>query len=91
MERKTVKLWDLQVPTKMLRTRPKLYKMMGMKAYYKEYGHFYGEIIVDTNYKILDGYVLYWTAKEMRKYDVPIKIVTKKDRIKHLIRRTFKK
>ena len=91
MERKTVKLWDLQVPTKMLRTRPKLYKMMGMKAYYKEYGHFYGEIIVDTNYKILDGYVLYCTAKEMRKYDVPIKIVTKKDRIKHLIRRAFKK
>lgn len=91
MERKTVELWDLLVPTKMLRTKPKLYKIMGMKAYYKKYGHFYGEIIVDTNYKILDGYVLYCTAKEMRQYNVPIKIVTKKDRVTYFFRRILKK
>lgn len=91
MERKSMKLWDLQIPSKMLQCKPKLYKVMGMKAYYKKYGHFYGELIVDTNYKILDGYVIFYTAKEMRIFDVPVKIVTRKDRIKYFVRKVLKK
>ena len=79
MEIKNMKLWDLQVPPKMLQSKPKLYKIMGMEAYYKKHKHFYGSIIVDTNYRILDGYVVFYTAKKLKVNDVPVKIVTIKE------------
>lgn len=91
MEIKNMKLWDLQVPSKMLQAKPKLYKIMGMEAYYKKHKHFYGSIIVDTNHKILDGYVVFYTAKKLKVNDVPVKIVTIKDRIGFLFRRIIKK
>ena len=91
MEIKNMKLWDLQVPPKMLQSKPKLYKIMGMEAYYKKHKHFYGSIIVDTNHKILDGYVIFYTAKKLKINDVAVKIVTKKDRIKFLLKNIIKK
>lgn len=91
METKNMKLWDLQVPSKMLQSKPKLYKIMGMEAYYKKHKHFYGSIIVNTNYKILDGYVIFYTAKKLKVNDVPVRIVTKTDRIKFLFRKIIKK
>lgn len=91
MERKMMKIWDINVPTKMLTTKPKKYKVMGMEAYLKQYKHFYGSIIVDTHYKILDGYVIYYTAKQNKITDVPVEIVTKRDRIKHLLKKIKRK
>lgn len=91
MERKNMKLWDLQIPSKMTRCKPKLYKVMGMEAYYKKYGHFYGEIIVNTNYKILDGYVVFYTAKKMKIFDVPVRVVTKRERLKYFIKGLLRK
>lgn len=91
MERKTMKLWDIMVPAKMTQCKPKAYKLMGMRTYYNKHKHFYGEIIVNKNYKLLDGYVVYYTAKEMKVYDVPVKVVTNKDRLKYYLRRVLKR
>lgn len=91
MERKMMKIWEINVPTRMLTTKPKKYKVMGMEAYLKQYKHFYGSIVVDTNYKILDGYVIYYTAKQKKITDVPVEIVTKIDRIKHFVRKLKRK
>lgn len=91
METRNVNLWDLNVPTGMLKHSPKKYKIMGMEAYYKKYKHFYGNIIVDKNYKILDGYVIYCTAKKMRINNVPIKVVNRKDRLRFLLRKVVRK
>lgn len=90
MERKKMKLWDLQVPAKMTQYKPKLYKVMGMEAYYKKFGHFYGEIVVNKNYKILDGYVIFYTAKKLKVYDVPVRVVTRMDMLKKLLKRILK-
>lgn len=87
MERTTLNLWDITVPAKLLVGKPKLYKVMGMEAYLKKYKHFYGSIIVDKNYKILDGYVIYYTAKKNKINQVPVTVVTTKDRIKHFLKR----
>ena len=86
-----MKVWDLVVPSKMKQCRPKKYKVMGMEAYYKKYKHFYGSIIVDTNYRILDGYVIFYTAKKMKINDVPVTVVTKKERFKHFLKKILRK
>lgn len=91
MEDKLMKIWDVNVPRKLLTAKPKLYKIMGMEAYYKKYDHFYGSIIVDKHYNIIDGYVIYYVAKKNKIHDVPVRIVSTKDRIRHFWRKVVKK
>ncbi len=91
MEKTNMKVWDLVVPSKMTQRKPKQYKVMGMEAYYKKYKHFYGSLIVDTNFNIIDGYVILYTAKKMKINDVPVTIVTKKDRLKHFFKNILRK
>ena len=62
MERKTVNIQDIYIPDKFLMGRPREYKIMGMEAYHKRYKKFCGRILVDKNYKLLDGYVIYYVA-----------------------------
>lgn len=81
----------VDIPKKMQRSKPKLYKTIGMEVYYKRYGHFYGNIIIDTKCRLLDGYVIYCTAKKLGVQDAPILMVTRRDRIKHFIKRHFRK
>lgn len=91
MERKTMNIRDLIVPYKMKKYTPKKYKVMGMEAYHKKYKHFYGSVIVDKNFKIIDGYVIFYTAKRIKVYEVPVTIVSKKDRLKHFIKGVLRK
>jgi hypothetical protein len=92
MERLIVDINRITVPKSMKSAKPKLYKLMGMEAYYKKYNHYYGEIIVNEDLKILDGYVIYYTAKNIFKQNtVPVKVVTKKERFVHFIRRILRK
>lgn len=81
----------VEIPKKLEKSKPKLYKIMGMEAYYKKYGHFYGNIIINKHCKLLDGYVIYYTAKKLDVQDVPILMVNTRDRIKHFLRRLFRK
>ena len=81
----------LEVPKKFKKMKPKAYKIMGMKEYYKKTGHFYGKIIVDRKFRILDGYVIYCTAKLLRVSNVPIVMVNRWDRFVHFIKNHCRK
>lgn len=81
---------DIKVPNKMKSKKPKAYKVLGMKEYYKQNKHFYGSIIVNSNLKILDGYVVYYTAKEMNIDRVPITILSVEDRIINFFKKFWK-
>ena len=92
MERLIAKIDKIIVPDKMKKAKPKKYKTMGMEAYYKKYKHYYGNVIVDKNFKIIDGYVVYYTAKYILKQNVvPVEVVTTTDRIKHFIQSILRK
>ena len=92
MERLIAKIDKIIVPDKMKKAKPKKYKTMGMEAYYKKYKHYYGNVIVDKNFKIIDGYVVYYTAKYILKQNVvPVEVVTTTDRIKHFIESILRK
>ena len=54
MEKLIVEINKIIVPDKMKDAKPKKYKIMGMEAYYKKYKHYYGNVIVDKNFKIID-------------------------------------
>ena len=90
MKKQTMKLWEVYTPAKMLRAKPKQYKVMGMEAYYKERKCFYGSVIVDKHHKILDGYVIYYTAKKNKIEDIPVTVVTRMDRLKSFLRKVVK-
>lgn len=92
MERLIVEINKIIVPDKMKDAKPKKYKIMGMEAYYKKYKHYYGNVIVDKNFKIIDGYVIYYTAKNILKQNVvPVEVVTTSDRIKHFVKNILRK
>lgn len=91
MERIIMDISKINVPKKMVDKKPKLYKVMGMEAYLKKYHSFYGSVIVDKNYNVLDGYVIYYVAKKNEISKIPVTIVTRMDRIKRLLRRIFRK
>lgn len=91
MKRMKIGYCALKVPKKMEQSRPKAYKVMGMEAYYKKHKHFYGSIVVTQNLEILDGYVIYYTAKKNGIKQVPIEIVSASDRIKHFFKKLFRK
>lgn len=92
MERLIAKIDKIIVPDKMKKAKPKKYKTMGMEAYYKKYKHYYGNVIVDKNFKIIDGYVVYYTAKYILKQNaVPVEVVTTTDRIKYFIKSILRK
>ena len=90
MERKTVKIWMINVPKRISKTKPKKYKVMGMEAFYKQNHQFYGSIVVNKKYKLLDGYVVYYTAMKNKIWDVPIEVVSIFDRIKKFFRKRVK-
>lgn len=87
MRRMKIGYCALTVPKKMEQSKPKAYKVMGMETYYKKHKHFYGSIVVTENLKILDGYVIYYTAKKMGIKQVPIEIVSASDRIRHFFKK----
>lgn len=92
MKRTSMKIWDIIIPSKMTSSKPKLYKVMGMKAYYRKYKHFYGSVIIDSkSHTVLDGYVIVYTAKEMKINDIPVTIVTKRERFTRFLKRIFRK
>lgn len=91
MEKKTVNLWDINVPQGMLISKPKIYKLMGMEAFYKRYKKFCGRIIVDKHYNIIDGYVIYCTAKRLKVNQVPVTVVSRMDRFKHFCKGVIRK
>lgn len=91
MKRGTMPIGLIKVPKKMESSRPKIYKIMGMKQFYKTRKHFYGSILVDKNCTILDGYVIYYTAKLLGITDVPVTMVSRYDRFKHSIKKYFRK
>lgn len=92
MERMMTNIDKIIVPKKMKDAKPKKYKVMGMEAYFKKEKHYYGNIVVDKKFRILDGYVVYYTAKNIFNHTmVPVEIVTKMDRIKHFVRKIMRK
>lgn len=92
MERMMVNIDKIVVPKKMKDAKPKKYKVMGMEAYFKKEKHYYGNIVVDKKFRIIDGYVVYYTAKNVFKHTmVPVERVTTMDRIKHSIKRIMRK
>ena len=47
---------------------------------------------MDKNFKIIDGYVVYYTAKNILKQNVvPVEVVTTSDRIKHFVKNILRK
>ena len=81
---------EITIPKKMKKAKPKLYKIMGMEAFYKKYKTFYGSVILSKNYELLDGYVVYYTAKKMKIKQVPVVILnTLKDYTRFKLKKTL--
>lgn len=90
MKKKKINITDIIIPISM--KHPKEYKILGMTEYKKKYKHYEGYIIVNKNNKLIDGYVIYYVAKNIFKQKtVTVIEVSTLDRIKHLFRRLVKK
>lgn len=90
MNKQIMKIWDVHAPVKMLRSKPKQYKVIGMEEYYKRNKSFYGSVVVDKHHNIIDGYVIYYVAKKNKIEDIPVLVVSRMDRLKRFLRRVVR-